>query len=158
MRHRSRLALAATIALTLGLFTSAAPAALRLAEPAKRIKPATPAATPRTSKPPKAAKPARTASTAKPAKPAKTAPADPWFVDPDQAFAAVGSASRFAECLALIDASNVRKLVGSDRWDQLVLQHRSRIEAAGTHEECVKIRREDWERLCNALVANIATD
>jgi Ala-tRNA(Pro) deacylase len=32
------------------------------------------------------------------------------------------------------------------------------ITAAGTHEESVKMRREDWERLCNALVANIACE
>lgn len=31
------------------------------------------------------------------------------------------------------------------------------ITSSGTHEECVKMRREDWERLCSAVVANIAT-
>jgi Ala-tRNA(Pro) deacylase len=30
--------------------------------------------------------------------------------------------------------------------------------SAGTHENCIKLRREDWSRLCNAVVANIACD
>jgi Ala-tRNA(Pro) deacylase len=32
------------------------------------------------------------------------------------------------------------------------------VTSAGTHDECVKMRREDWERLCSAVVANIAAD
>ena len=32
------------------------------------------------------------------------------------------------------------------------------ITPAGTHDECVKMRREDWERLCNAVVANSAIE
>ncbi len=32
------------------------------------------------------------------------------------------------------------------------------ITPAGTHEESLRMRREDWERICNALVANIACD
>ena len=53
--------------------------------------------------------------------------------DRAERFAEVGPAARFQQILGLIDKSNARKLIGSDRWDEVVELHRRNVLKAESH-------------------------
>ncbi len=53
----------------------------------------------------------------------------------DERFAETGAEARFAQILKLVKKSNAPKLVGPERWDELVVSHRDRILRAESHSE-----------------------